>query len=303
MSSLVVAIPNDAELAGEIGKKGSENGITFYNRNVDGEAIVILAPTDPASKFYALAEAILISDMVVISTARMDWLLGESLIAASLLGKRTIFTKENDVSRMLASMPPAQHEFLERKSVLGRLAEFKRDPKQAAEELRVDIDKSFPVKGVGTVLLGIVRAGTVRVHDTLHSSLGKEIPVRSIQVHDNDSKEAAAGERVGLAVKGIDHSEIEKGEILSMKGRPRLTSFGAELRMSPLLKDKPAYEGAINCMLVSGFSASNCKVSGNVERVSIRLDKPVALWKGDSFLLIREKSPRVFAAGIVGDPE
>ncbi len=251
MSSLVVAIPNDAELAGEIGKKGSENGITFYNRNAGGEAIVILVPTDPVSKFYALAEAILMADVVVISTARMDSLLGESLIAASLLGKRTIFTKENDLSRMLSSMPPAQREFVERRDVLGKLAEFKRDPAQAAGELRVDMDKSFPVKGVGTVLLGIVRTGIVRVHDTLHSSSGKEILVRSIQVHDNDSKEAAAGERVGFAVKGIDHSEIEKGEILSPKGRPRLSSFGAELRMSPLLKENPSPEGAINCMLVS----------------------------------------------------
>lgn len=299
MSSIVVAIPNDTTLAGELGKKGTQNGITFYNRKMGNDAMVILTPTDPGAKFYAVGEIISMADVVVISTSNMDALLGESIIIASLLGKKTIFTKDNDISRILKSVSPPVHEFADRKELLERLSGFKRDPSQGAGELRIDMDKSFPVKGVGTVLLGIVRSGTVRVHDMLHSSGGKEVLVRSIQVHDDDFQEASVGDRVGLAVKGVDHSDIEKGDVLSKESRPGASSFSAEVRRSPLLNDLELDNS--NCTLVSGFSVVNCKVSKTGAGFSLRLEKPTAIWKGDGFVLIREKAPRVIGAGRVTD--
>jgi len=297
MSSLVVALPNDAVLAGEIGKKGSENGITFYNRKIGEEAIVVLVPTDVSTKFYAVGEIMSIADIVVISTSKVDALLGESIIAASMLGKKTIFTKDNDISSILKSVSPPDHEFVDRKELLGKLTGFSRDPLQKTGELRIDMDKAFPVKGVGTVLLGIVRSGTVKVHDALRSSNGKEISVRSIQVHDEDSPDAEVGERVGLAVKGVDYTEIEKGDILSKDARPYLSSFAADIKKSPLSKDVELEN--MNCTLITGFSVVNCKVTKSAEGFSVKLEKPAALWKKDNFILIRDKAPRVFAAGKV----
>jgi selenocysteine-specific translation elongation factor len=297
MASLMVALPNDSALAAEIGKKGSENGITFYDRKLQGEAVVVLTPTDLSTKFYALGEIISLADIVVISTALVDALLGESIIAASMLGKKTIFTKENDISNILKSISPKEYEFVDRKELLGKLQEFRRDPAQVEGELRIDMDKSFPVKGVGTVLLGIVRSGKVKVHDSLRSSRGKEVMVRSIQVHDDDFQEASAGERVGLAIKGIDHTEIEKGDILSKEARPCISSFTADIRKSPLSRETEAEN--LNATLISGFSVVNCRITKKDGSFSIKLEKPAALWKNDSFILIRDKSPRVFASGTV----
>ncbi|HUB92467.1 MAG TPA: EF-Tu/IF-2/RF-3 family GTPase [Candidatus Saccharimonadales bacterium] len=297
MSSLVVALPNDLSLAGEIGKKGSQNGITFYDRKMGEEAIVVLTPSDVAAKFYAIGEIMSIADMVVISTASVDALLGESIIAASMLGKKTVFTKDNDISSILKSVAPKEYELVDRKEVLGRLMEFRRDASQSSGELRIDTDKAFPVKGVGTVILGIVRSGKVKVHDTLHSSSGKEILVRSIQVHDDDSQEAESGERVGLAVKGVDHTEMEKGDILSKDMKPYVSALTADIRKSPLARDVEM--DGMNCTLISGFSVISCKVSKKESMFSVKLDKPTALWKNDGFILIRDKAPRVIAAGTV----
>jgi selenocysteine-specific translation elongation factor len=299
MSSLVVALPNDSALAGEIGKRGSQNGITFYDRKMGEEAIVVLTPSDVSGKFYAIGEIMSIADIVVISTGSVDSLLGESIIAASMLNKKTIFTKDNDIGSILKSIAPKEYEFADRKEILNRLMEFKRDPSQNSKELRIDLDKAFPVKGVGTVLLGIVRSGKVKVHDTLHSSGGKEIMVRSIQVHDDDTQEGETGERVGLAVKGVEHTEIEKGDILSKEKKPYITSLSAEIRKNPLLKEIELDNA--NCTLITGFSVVNCKVSKKDNLFSIRLEKPSGIWKGDAFILIREKAPRVFAAGTVAE--
>ncbi|MCW6167348.1 MAG: hypothetical protein LVQ64_02755, partial [Thermoplasmatales archaeon] len=64
----------------------------------------------------------------------------------------------------------------------------------------VPLDHVFPVKGVGTVALGVVRQ------------------IRSIQVHDVDVKEAEAGERVGVALKGVEVDQVERGQILAPAG-------------------------------------------------------------------------------------
>lgn len=291
---MIVAIPNDNELASEIGKKGSQNGITFYNRKSDTMNIVVLTPTDVNTKFYALAETISIADIVLISTRLMNSLLGESIIAASLLNKNIIFTNENDISVIMKNAGPATYELVDRKGALGKLNDFKRNA-ASEEELRIDIDKSFPVKGVGTVLLGLVRRGKVKVHDALQSSSGKEVSIRSIQVHDDDFQEGNVGDRVGLAVKGVDDKDIEKGDILAKKIVPYIKSFNAELKKSPLAGEL-SLEG-MNCTLVSSFSVVNCKISKKDNTFSIELEKQAALSKGDNFLLLRDKQPRVFAAG------
>jgi selenocysteine-specific translation elongation factor len=83
----------------------------------------------------------------------------------------------------------------------------------------VPIDHAFPVKGVGAVALGVVRRGTLHAHEHLQLfPTGKEVEVRSIQVHDIDRKEAACGERVGVSLKGVDAEELARGQTLAPAG-------------------------------------------------------------------------------------
>ena len=107
----VVAVPVDKNLAEFIGKKGGENGITFYNRKADDNVVVALFPTNPQEKFYSFVESMLLADQIVISTANVDRLLGEALIAAELLGKHLIITEENDIKALLAGTGIKDFEF------------------------------------------------------------------------------------------------------------------------------------------------------------------------------------------------
>ncbi len=292
---IVVAVPNDESLASEIGKRGSQNGITYYDRKMNGEDIVALVPSDVTGKFYAVGEVVSLADIVVISTASIDSLFGEAVIAASLLEKKVIFTDENDISSLLKSIALKEYSFCNRKMITERIISACAEKKADSEELRIDLDKAFPVKGIGTVLLGFVRSGKVKVHDTLQLNGEKEILVRSIQVHDSDTQEAKLGDRVGLAIKGADHEDIEKGDVLSRKGMPKIDSFTSDIHMSPLCKGADIENTSYT--LVSGFSVVNCRITKEGNLFQIKLERPAALLESDRFILIRDKSPRILASG------
>ena len=50
----------------------------------------------------------------------------------------------------------------------------------------IPIDHAFGVKGIGTVILGVIRQGTVKTYDQLNIlPSGKSILVKSIQMHDD----------------------------------------------------------------------------------------------------------------------
>ena len=79
------------------------------------------------------------------------------------------------------------------------------------------------MKGIGTVILGIVKKGTVHSNQMLeltgNSDAAKKVIVRGIQKHDRDFKEAHEGDRVGLALKGnISVSEISRDNIITTQG-------------------------------------------------------------------------------------
>ncbi len=298
MDHIIIALPNDPELAAWIGKKGSENGITFYDRTADGISIVVLTPTDLQDKFYAMAEILTLANVVLISTKSVNSIFGEALIGASLLGKKAIFSDENNVDQIISNAGLANFEYTDRATLFEKMksASAYAAASLKDKELLINIDKSFPVKGVGTVLLGIVEQGTVRVHDKLYLGNGKELLIRSIQVQDQDVESAEPGARVGLAIKGAEDKEVGKGDILARKPIGYQKSFNAEITQSSITKNQPL-EGQYT--LVSNFSVTVCKVSKEGDGFRVETEKEICMRKGARFLLIRSSAPRIFASGMI----
>ena len=293
---IIVAVPFDNDLARRIGKRGSENSMTFYNRRQGGDTVVVLMPTSVEEKFYALPESLLLADIVVVSTASVDKLLGEVLIACSLLHKRVLLTDDNDMSGLLKGIS-LDAATVSRDSVLDALLSSATASANTGKA-RVDIDRAFNVKGVGTVALGIVMSGTVKVHDTLYHSSGKAVTVRSIQSQDEDRPEAGRGTRVGLSLKGIDESEIEKGDVLSAAPIPKTKRLKLVVEKSRVAAE--AIEVGKMYSVASGFSYSNATVEdidGNT--ITLRLEKGISVVENDPVLMVRAAAPRVFAAGLV----
>ncbi len=292
----IISVPIDQSLAEFIGKKSSENGITFYNRKApDGSAITVLVPTNPSEKFYSVAESILVSDQILLSTKNIDKEFGEVLIASSLSEKHVIITRENDISTLLTGNILKDFEIANREEVLEKIISHTQG--KNISKKRVDIDKAFPVKGIGTVVLGVVTEGTILQHDKLFHSSGKEIEIKSIQSQDIDLREAGEGARVGLGLKGIEHDEIEKGSILSSKKPVQIQKFLAKLNKSSFAKEDISSQKSY--LVVMNFSHSNARVHEKDGLYEISLEKTLPVFEGDKFFLIRNSPPRIFASGAV----
>ncbi len=289
----LISIPNDQELAAKLGKKGSANGVTFYNRKVGENVFVIITPSSPATKFNAVAEVLTLSDDILISTRNIDRLFGESIIGCGLLGKSAVLTADQDASAIMQKSG-VQSKTLNESELFDY---FGSEQNGSEGDPVIEIDHSFSVKGVGAVLLGIVKKGTVRVHDELLSSSGKSISIRSIQSQDQDVKEAGVNTRVGLAIRGAEPEEIEKGDILSKAEVKRRASISAKIKISGMVKEKGFDYSEL--WLVSGFRSSICKVAQSNGSYEISLSAPLALNPGESFLLVRKEEPRIFAGGSV----
>lgn len=290
----VVAVPVDKNLAEFIGKKGAQNGITFYNRKADDNVVVALFPTNPQEKFYGFTETMLLADQVIISTANVDRLLGEALITAELLGKHLIITEENDIKALLAGTGIKDFEFSSKEQLLEKITAYKKPAGSAG--VRIDIDQAFPVKGIGSVALGIVTKGTVKVHDKLLHNSGKEVEIKSIQSQDVDQKEVDSGTRVGIALKGIDSDELEKGDILSTARIPKSKSISLSIKRSAFVSEELKEGGRY--MITANFSHSIAFLD-NPNDMRFTLEKPIAVEKGQQVAISREQQPRVFASGIV----
>ncbi|WIV67412.1 GTPBP1 family GTP-binding protein [Natrialbaceae archaeon AArc-T1-2] len=98
---------------------------------------------------------------------------------------------------------------------------FDRLPKTARDDgaFRMYVDRSYSVTGVGAVASGTVMAGEVEAGDEL--LLGpmpdghfEEVEVRSIEMHYHRVDRARAGRIVGIALKGIKESALERGMVL-----------------------------------------------------------------------------------------
>ncbi len=291
----IVSVPVDENLASFIGKKGSDEGIAFFNRKLGADTIVAVMPVNREDKmYYSMAETMLIAGQIAISTASVDKLLGEVIVAASLLGKHVIILDDNDISKITNNMF-RDAEVCSKADLLDRIVSRK---EQHGGDTRIDIDRAFPVKGIGTVVLGVVTRGTVKVHDIMYHSSGKQLTIKSIQSQDVDVPEAGYGTRVGLAIKGLEYDQIDKGDLFLQSKFQKAKTVATALKVSSFANEKVETGGRY--VFVSNFSYAVCKVE-QIEKdaATISFEKPLSVLEGDGFMLVKEKSPRIFASGRV----
>ena len=85
---------------------------------------------------------------------------------------------------------------------------------------RLYVDRAFTLHGIGTVVTGTLWSGSVGEGDELRAEpAGIDVRVRSVQVHDEPVERAEAGQRVALALPGIERSALHRGDALVRAGR------------------------------------------------------------------------------------
>ena len=81
--------------------------------------------------------------------------------------------------------------------------------------VRLWIDRSFSIRGSGTVVTGTLAAGRMRVGEELEvASLGRTARIRALQSLGRPVPEAAAVTRVAVNLRGVERDELRRGDAL-----------------------------------------------------------------------------------------
>lgn len=164
------------------------------------------------------------------------------------------------------------------------------------QPLRLPIDRAFAMKGFGAVVTGTLAAGTIQVEQEVEvQPLQRRLRVRGVQVHGRAAKAAHAGQRTAVNLAGIEHTELQRGMVLTAPGVLRPVSV-IDCRLTLLPGVKP-----LHGRTPVHFHAGTAEVVGAARPLGeglarIRLREPLLLLPGDRFIL-RRFSPVVTIGG------
>ena len=162
-------------------------------------------------------------------------------------------------------------------------------PPDRDADVRLWVDRSFTVRGAGTVVTGTLAAGTVRVGDELEHA-ERRVTVRGLQSLGQDRTEVGAVARVAVNLRGVDRQHIGRGDMVLTPGAWLDTSeIDVALRGA----------GELHRQLVLhiGSAAVPVYVRPLGAAARLRLARPLPLRVGDIGLL-RDPGEHRIAAGV-----
>jgi elongation factor 1-alpha len=101
------------------------------------------------------------------------------------------------------------------------LDKLEEPPKPIEKPLRIPVQDVYSITGVGTVPVGRVETGRMRVGDTvavMPSNVSAE--VKSIETHHTAMQEAVAGDNIGFNLRGIAKQDMKRGDVVGPAGNP-----------------------------------------------------------------------------------
>jgi len=252
MANLNVAILGPEGYAKSLGKPGTTSDITLYNLKREDDTVTFIEPTRYPEKIAPLFYAVSLADLAIFVVEEIGPVFGECILMLDCAEVRSgLIILKNYISRdevmpLLKGTLLESYEFVDDdpgalRGILLEKAAAKAGPLQpdTITTGAVPVDHAFPVKGIGTVVLGMVSTGVVRRHDTMHILPGPgTAQVRSIQKHDDDAVLATQGDRVGLALKGVEADELTRGDVLT--NDPSITSMATINGRATLVKYWPS---------------------------------------------------------------
>ena len=177
--------------------------------------------------------------------------------------------------------------------------------------LRMPVDRSFTVKGAGTVVTGSLWSGRAGVGDTVCVlPSGKKTRVRSIQIHGESVSKAYSGHRVAMNLADVSCDDVRPGDFIAALGCPAASDrFDCELtyldceNAGRKLKSGDTVRVAHGTKETFGrvlfMDGTQALAQGENALAQIRLDEPLCTLRGDRFV-IRALSPvRVIGGGRV----
>ena len=176
---------------------------------------------------------------------------------------------------------------------------------------RFAVDRSFSVKGFGTIVTGTVSQGQISIDTEVQQyPQHRSLRVRGIQTHGQTVSTIQTGQRAAFNLAGISKEEIHRGDQLS-EVATLLTGYLFNAEIS-LLGDLPRflqqrervhlYLGSQEVIACIVLLEQNQLKPGTSGLAQLRLESQVSIRFGDRFIVRSDSPLRTIGGGIILDP-
>lgn len=172
---------------------------------------------------------------------------------------------------------------------------------ELSKPFQLYVDKVYHVTGVGLVVSGTVRQGEVHAGDTVYVGPDNDgeftrAKVQSIEMHYYRVDRAAAGDIVGVALKGKD-LDVERGMVLCTENHQAVWEFDAEVMvLNHPTRVKEGYEPVMHLETISEATVftgldTEYLMAGQTGKARLRFKfKPYMVEEGQKFIFREGRS-------------
>jgi selenocysteine-specific elongation factor len=180
---------------------------------------------------------------------------------------------------------------------------------------RMWIDRSFPMRGAGTVITGTLVDGSISVGDELEVQPGNHpVRVRGLQSHYQSLSRAEPGRRLAVNLTGISHHQATRGQALVRARQWHMTTvFDADLSVLASIGRALSRRGAYVAHIGSGEFPTRVQLIGGIAgiepgqqapvRVRLSGSTGIPLLPGDRFVLRESGRSETVGGGEILDVE
>ena len=295
MNSINFVILGDHSIASQLGKKGTTTDVAIYDRKTADTVYTWTAPITFPDKVQSLMQAVNIAEYAILNVAKLDKYLGEQIVALDSVGLADGFVLHSyEVDReklkaLLKNTPLASYKFVDSVDQLKQeIAGLK--PKGVEGPAMIPVDHAFDVKGVGTVALGVVKQGSIKVYDELVLlPANKKVMIKSIQMHDDPAESSSSPSRVGLAIKGASAEEISRGDVICAPDAVKVSSgpLAVKFAKSPFFKGDLADNQTYMISVGMQVKPAKIKQEGGDSVIQVTPEKPLVYRPGQALVLLK----------------
>ena len=316
MANLNVAVLGCPDYSKDLGKKGTASDLIFYNLKKGETTVTLIEPSRFPERIAPLFYSVSMAQKALLIVDQINPAFGEIVIMLDCIGlKEGIVVLKNYISReqiapLIKNTVVDGYEFLEEDKNLLR-ERFLEDaakvlsPQDAATGT-LPVDHFFNVRGIGTVVLGSLAEGSIKKHDVLMALPGeKTAQVRSIQKHDQDFDTAGVGERTGIALKGIEVEDLDRGTILTNdKSIKQVSALQAQANLvrywpAPLKEGMVLHIGHWMQYVPARVEAASAKADWHKMDLSLKLDKMLVYRPGARAVLTYPEGGKLRVVGTI----
>lgn len=182
--------------------------------------------------------------------------------------------------------------------------------REAADLARLPIDRAFALAGAGTVVTGTAWSGVFRVGDAVVVLPGDHrARVRSLGRHGQEIQQAVPGDRIAVALAGVEVGKAGRGQTLVHAGAPWEVTRAVDVQLE-VLADAPrplTHQARVRVHLgtlevMARVKPRDAIAPGSTGLARLVLEEP-AVARGGDRLVLRSYSPvSVIGGGWVVDP-